>query len=181
MPSQSQLYLSPPRWRQDSGARRNAHPAILSWLLEQGSLTRRLKSLCGHSFKVKLMDQRWGRPLHDESRRLGLRNGQRAIIREVALCSEKTPLILARSVIPARTLKGVDRRLGKLGTRPLGQILFSHPQLKRVSMEFSTLAIPGRQPLWGRRSLYSLGHQHTLLVAEFFTPELFTLFPTQTG
>lgn len=176
MPPRSQIYTRPPHWRPDRRAsKRTIPPDIISWLFEQGSLTRRLQGLCGSSFNLRLISQSWSPPFHEESQRLNLRNGQRAIIREVALCSGATPLVLARSVIPARTLRGSDQRLGKLGVRPLGKILFAHPKLQRPSLEFATLTRPGHPEIWGRRSLYRLGSQHTLLVAEFFTPELFAL------
>lgn len=176
MPPRSQIYPYPPHWRPDCRTnKRNIPPDMISWLFEQGSLTRRLQGLCGSSFNLRLISQSWSPPFHEESQRLNLRSSQRAIIREVALCSGATPLVLARSVIPARTLRGSGRRLGKLGTRPLGQILFAHPRLERPSLEFATISCPGHPKIWGRRSLYSLGAQHTLLVAEVFTPELFAL------
>lgn len=163
-------------------------PGVVSWLFERGSLTRRLQRLCGASFHIVLLGQSWQKPYAEESRVLRLRAGQRAVVREVALQNGNQPLVLARSVIPAKTLRGADRRLANLGTRPLGHILFTDPRLRRLKLEVTRIDADRWRPrpggstpdsqstgmtLWGRRSLYSLGSGHTLLVAEFFLPPLF--------
>jgi chorismate--pyruvate lyase len=130
-----------------------------------------------------VLSQEWAKPWGEESRILKLRPGRRAIVREVALQGGDQPLVVARSVIPARTLRGADRRLANLGTKPLGHILFNDPRLRRLHLSLTRVAptdwrpvlpfqeIPN-EPVWGRRSLYSLGPGHTLLVAEFFLPTL---------
>ncbi len=185
MTPRSQLFATPPRWlRVRHRPARPIPPRTASWLFESGSLTRRLRALCGERFRVRLLHQAWDKPFADEARILGLAAGRRAVVREVALQWEDRPLVVARSVIPARTLKGVDRRLAHLGTRPLGEILFADPRLHRKTLELAEigptlwqkdqrLRLDLSRPLWGRRSLYSLGAGHKLLVAEFFLPELF--------
>lgn len=183
----SQLFLQPPRWvRVRHHGNRPIPPRIASWLFEPGSLTRRLRHVCGTEFRVRLLRQEWCKPFADEARILHLAMGRRAVVREVALQWGERPLVVARSVIPAKTLKGVDRRLAHLGTRPLGEILFADPRLEKRSLELSEVAAArwqrelraglGLGPrTWGRRSLYTLGRGHRLLVAEFFLPELFEL------
>jgi chorismate--pyruvate lyase len=181
----SQLFFRTPRWfRVRHSPGRSLPPQVASWLFESGSLTRRLRSLCGKDFRVRLLGQHWCRPFAEEAHALKLSAGRRAVVREVALQRGGQPLVLARSIIPAKTLKGVDRRLAHLGTRPLGEILFADPRLQKKSLELAEVE-PGYwlnglrremgivSPLWGRRSRYVLGPGHTLLVAEFFLPELF--------
>ncbi|MGZ8218143.1 chorismate--pyruvate lyase family protein [Methylomagnum sp.] len=188
MTPRSQLFLEPPRWlRVRHHGNRPIPPHIASWLFESGSLTRRLRQVCGGQFRVRLLRQAWDKPCADESRALRLAMGRRAVVREVALQWGDRPLVLARSVIPAKTLKGVDRRLAHLGTRPLGEILFADPRLHRKHLELTKIGphhwrpeCPGggaalSRRIWGRRSLYGLGAGHKLLVAEFFLPELFDL------
>jgi chorismate--pyruvate lyase len=182
--TRSQLFLRPPAWFHP-GSRHlpRITPEIASWLLETGSLTQRLRALCGPEFRVRLLRQDWARPFAEELRALGLREGRRAVVREVLLQWGDNPLVAARSVIPAQALNGVQRRLARLGTRPLGEILFADPRLEREALELAevdagfwrrepaaVLALSSRT--WGRRSLYSLGEDR-LLVAEFFLPSLF--------
>ena len=182
----SHLFKCPPHWQ---GSRHGGldhgvlPPAIASWLFETGSLTQRLRAIYGTEFRVVVLGQEWAKPWREESLALKLRSGQRAIVREVALQAGDQPLVMARSVIPARTLRGADRRLANLGTKPLGHILFSDPRLRRLQLRLTrvkpadwqsglTLQEPPNEPVWGRRSLYSLGPGHKLLVAEFFLPLL---------
>jgi chorismate--pyruvate lyase len=90
--------------------------------------------------------------------------------------------VFARTVIPVRTLRGRQRRLARLGTRPLGAALFADPHLKRGEVEIARLA-PGdgiyehaavqgaADGVWGRRSVFTLKGK-PLLVSEFFLPAL---------
>jgi len=189
----SQLFIHPPRWQRahhGSLPRSRIHPASASWLFEPGSLTQRLLRLVGDKFHVVLLQQSWQKPGMDEARQLGLKPGHRAIVREVALQNGPQPLVVARSIIPAQTLYGADRRLANLGSRPLGHILFADPRLQRLKLQLTRVTPGDWQPkpfpdqapdqtptalVWGRRSLYSLGPEHKLLVAEFFLPPLFQI------
>jgi chorismate--pyruvate lyase len=181
--TRSQLFSRPPAWFPSANRRGRGIPEPAeSWLFETGSLTRRLRALCGDDFRVRVLGQDWQRPCADETRLLRLRAGQRAVVREVLLQCGDRPLVAARSVIPARTLHGAGRRLARLGRRPLGEVLFRDPRLERTRLELAELAAATWRPelsgaagtgrTWGRRSLYRLGHG-TLLVAEFFLPALF--------
>jgi len=162
-----------------------ARPAVRSWIEEPGSLTARLRNACGARFGVTVLRQDWRRPFPGESRILGLRRGQGALVREVVLHCEGRPVILARSVIPRATLRGTHRRLARLGNRPLGEWLFSHPGLVRLGLDVARVdedrwrpALVGeiglRAAIWGRRSVYEIA-EGRVLVCEFFLPAIATL------
>jgi chorismate--pyruvate lyase len=153
------------------------------WLDDNGSLTRRLQAICPW-LRVQRLSQRIARPLNDEYRQLGLRRGQRAMIREVLLLCGDMPLIYAHSVIPLTGLKGPWVALSRLGNRPLGQALFADPRVRRFPLEYRQL--DARHPLyrpavahlevapqrlWMRRSQFALDG-HPLLVTEVFLPSL---------
>jgi chorismate--pyruvate lyase len=157
-------------------------PAQLwDWLLDPDSLTRRLQRACGPRFHVRVLVQGWGSPLAGERRVLGMKRGGRALIREVRLMCGDTPWVFARTVIPVRTLKGRQRRMARLGTRPLGAALFADPGLRRGEVEIARLlpgdgvyehAVPdSTEAVWGRRSVFTL-RDKPLLVSEFFLPAL---------
>lgn len=175
MSIKSLILASPPLWHtQQGGHSQNAHD-IHSWLLEPGSLTQRLRGRYGESFGVVLLQQRIGAPYAEERMALGLCPGDKAVIREVALMAGDSPVILARSIIPHETIQYADPRLSRLGTQPLGEILFTHPELGRRTLEWTR--VPLRSPwnedaVMGRRSLYTLSQTFPLLVAEFFLPSL---------
>src|SRR3569623_3695951 len=109
------------------------------WLLDPGSLTRRLRQRCGGGFRVAVCSQRWGRPLPDERRLLGMAAAERALIREVNLLCGDTPWVFARTVMPVSSLRGRRRRLMHLGATPLGADLFADPHLCRGALELARL------------------------------------------
>lgn len=133
---------------------------------------------------MELLGQRRIRPLDNEARVLGMRLGARALVREVRLLCDEVPWVFARTVIPLRSLRGRQRRLGRLGTRPLGAVLFADRSMRRDDLEVAQLrgedallrsAAAGFESLpaeiWGRRSIFRVGGK-PLLVSEFFLPDL---------
>ncbi len=184
MDNEAHFHGREPRWHPARRRLRSTAPAVLwDWLLDASSLTRRLQHACGERFRVQLLEQRWGRPLASERRALGIKRGGRAVIREVRLLCGETPWVFARTVIPVRTLRGPQRRLTRLGTKPLGAALFADPWLCRGEVEVTRIG-PGDKlfehavgasdaddAVWGRRSLFWLRGK-PLLVSEFFLPTL---------
>jgi chorismate--pyruvate lyase len=151
-------------------------PADLQpWLLDRGSLTRRLVELSGGDFHVEPVSQQWARPLRNERLLLKLPDTQVAWVREVILYGKGKPWVFARSVIPVASIEGGLRYLKRLGTRPLGALLFSDPTMERGAIQIAplepdTLPVETREPCWGRRSVFYLSGK-PLLVSEVFLPE----------
>lgn len=160
-------------------------PHVYPWLRETGSLTARVKEACGgHSFRVRVLQQGWGRPLYSEGKVLAMRRGESAVVREVELLCDGMPWVFARTLIPARSLRGPVRRLTLLGSKPLGAVLFADPGVERGLMQIahlfprhplfcSAVARLERAPsdIWGRRTVFSLAG-HPLLVNELFLPNI---------
>ncbi|MCU7835074.1 MAG: chorismate lyase [gamma proteobacterium symbiont of Taylorina sp.] len=158
------------------------------WLLDNGSLTLRVKNHCQNhyhnNFSVQVLSQGMAIPLDDEMQRLNLEKHCKALIREVLLFCGETPLIYARTIIPAQTLTGEQKQLADLGNRPLGEFLFSQPDLERDVMEVAQLKqgyqlfdsalfslSPQPDHIWARRSVFRLADK-PLLVAEVFLPDI---------
>lgn len=157
---------------------RTPSPGTRDWLLDQESLTRRLRGRWGDAFRVALTAHHWARPVRGEARLLDMRDGAHALIREVLLCDGDVPFVRARTVMPATTLTGRHRQLACLGTRPLGAAIFADPSLRRERLDIARVG-PGDPVFpdldewsWGRRSLFSLEGK-ALLVYEVFLPEFF--------
>jgi hypothetical protein len=104
------------------------------------------------------------------------RNGL-AIIRQVELLCDQQPWVYARTVIPESSLSGRLRRLARLGTRPLGAMLFADRGMRRDMVELARIlpgqtlvadVVRGQQPdhgeIWGRRSVFRLAHKPLLVV-----------------
>lgn len=181
MTVKSHLFNREPSWRENRQGLRHKLPRnVQSWTYESGSLTRRLRGRHGDAVAVKVLFQRWNTPFLSERRLLNMPEHRRGFIREVLLHADGKPLILARTIIPAGTIKAAKSNLSHLGNRPLGEIIFSYPKLERVAMDValvnpstwtpSALAEAGiDQPIWGRRTVYAIAHKQ-MLVSEFFLP-----------
>lgn len=145
------------------------------WLQVEGSLTRILQLRCQHRFHVEVVNERFARPGLEEARTLGIPPRQLAWIREVRLCGDNQPWVLARTVIPLQTLQGTGRRLRHLGRRPLGAWLFSHKQWHRSPLQAGVCntgdASMEPTPPCARRSVFER-HGSRLLVGEYFLPAL---------
>ncbi len=96
---------------------------VRSWLLEEGPITKRIKS--NGKFRLSLIKDEYSKITAWEKKFLGILN-ERTKAREVILYSNEKPFVYARSIIPELTIqKGLDK-LGNLGLKPLGDILFEN-------------------------------------------------------
>lgn len=160
--------------------------AYRHWLVDRGSLTRRLQEL-SRDFSVQGVCQQWASPPPDEASLLGMRAHERALLREVRLCCDGVPVVFAHSVLPRSSLRGEWHGLGRLGARPLGAALFANPHVIRAPLVFRKLSprhelykratagmacMPPR--LWARRSVFLL-HNAPILVTEVFLPGVLEL------
>ncbi len=183
MTYRSALLKCEPVWQPVSTSKINQSPKIIrNWLLEPGSLTRRLKALCSEQFNVGVQYQEWTRPTLGEQQTLGIRIGDYTNIREVLLRRENDVFVVARTVIPRQMLVGRQRHLISLGNRPLGEVIFAEPALKRRSFEIAVLKPTEFQSgltrvqdhnkqIWGRRTCYMIHHK-PILISEIFLPAL---------
>jgi len=147
-------------------------PEARSWLTERGSLTLRLRQR-HPGLAVRVLDEGPGHLLSDEAQRLGLAPGSPAWVREVTLHEHDLELVAARSVIPHWSPDNPWYEVQRLGTRALGELLFSDPALERSGFEFQ-LGAGWRQsddtpaePRLARRCLYRR-HGAALLLTERF-------------
>lgn len=155
---------------------------LASWLFDPESLTARLIAGCNGRFSVKLLSVKRCTPTPDEIQALKLRYRSHAIIRQVLLYCDDTPWVYARTVIPMTSLRGALQGLVKLGTKPLGAVLFADKTMQRSAIEVTMMShqhpcygwtgFKGKQAIWGRRSVFRL-NKKPLLVSEFFLPDLF--------
>ncbi|MDX1756361.1 MAG: chorismate lyase [Marinobacter sp.] len=169
--------IPPTAWyRSRVAAGLSAHdtsPAARYWLQLEGSLTRALQLRCRHRFHVEISQEGFARPTLEEARTLGIPLRQVAWIREVRLCGDGVPWVLARTVIPRSTLEGAGRRLRHLGRKPLGAFLFSDPRWQRGPLEVGRCQCRrAGLPMLARRSRFATRNGGGLLVGEYFLPAL---------
>ena len=153
-------------------------PLLHEWLfVDKGSLTRRLTTLSEGAFSVTPLQEGWQPLRADECAALGIAEGSLGWVREVYLCGREQPWIFARSVAARSALEASNLDLQHLGSRSLGELLFSDRAFTRGELEarrYPAEWLPEavRQPdLWARRSCFSQGGLG-VLVAEIFLPAL---------
>jgi chorismate--pyruvate lyase len=181
---------SPSCWQViKNGAPRGAPLSLQEWLSDTGSLTCKLESALryspGHHLELRILaDCRQN--LVPSERSCFRRPLSRSRIREITLCDQGEPIIVARSVLPITSSIGTNHGILKLGHRPLGAVLFAkdlrgrfrptreiirldhhHPEWKACQRRFKDLP----KQVWARRTLYQL-NGHPLLVMEIFLPAL---------
>ena len=125
---------------------------ILSWLNEPGSITSRIKSFS--DFKLKLLRDGPGEVDASEDD-LIISNYRENNIREVLLYSNEEPLIYAKSIIPLETIRLGLGVLGNLKENPLGDILFSNPEIKKKYMLFAKFE-SNKKIFYGRKGIYTV-------------------------
>jgi chorismate--pyruvate lyase len=183
LPARSFLFNQTPRWTVNRLGTRHFLPKNLqAWIYEPGSLTQRLRTEYGAGVAVKVLFQQWRPPFLTESQRLHLPCHRHSLIREVLLHIDNKPLVLARTVLPQATINIAKCKLSNLGTRPLGEVIFSYPNLARLETDICCIpekiwtaqlkqqvAIEGK--ICGRRTVYAIERQ-PMLVSEFFMPDM---------
>lgn len=179
------MKVSDTRWqRRPLGA----DARLRRWLLDRGSLTRRIQ-IRSREFHVDLLALTRAPANRDERCLIESAARTACAVREVALYSDGVAVVFAHSVAARRALKGPWRLLLTLGTRPLGAALFADPRVQRQSLRFrrvrrgnelyrnaGSLLKAAPAGLWARRSLFVF-HGSRLLVTEVFLPAILALAP----
>ena len=150
------------------------------WLIDNGSLTRKLVALSKDQFKVQVLRQEVATPGAAEANALKMTQQTPVMIREVVLKGRGRPWVFARSILPMTTMTGRLAGLRTLSNQPLGELLFQDPSMTREPLEAAwlparILSVPaalaaGDEPLWARRSVFFLDKK-PLLVSEVFLSE----------
>ncbi|HSR63738.1 MAG TPA: chorismate lyase [Gammaproteobacteria bacterium] len=173
------------RWQPIAQVNHNTiPPQLLDCLLHSGSLTRFLEYWCRGHLALHLNNQSWQKPILDEALALRLDSGRFAFVREINFTCDHVPWVYGRSILPAATISGSERRLAHWGQRSLGSYLFSGKNIRRGRIEVARLnagsdlhdlvtAYHGETGtgVWARRSIFYI-REKPLLVVEVFLDNL---------
>ena len=148
---------------------------VSEWLFNEDSLTRRLTHLSGDHFSVTPLFEGWQPLRADECSALGVAPNSQGWVREVYLRGKQQPWVFARSVATRDALQGSGLDLAQLGSRSLGELLFSDRAFDRGELQVSAYpaqwlpTVAHSENLWARRSCFTRG-ELGVLVAEVFLP-----------
>jgi chorismate--pyruvate lyase len=165
----------PPRWLTAAQLHPSPATGVRDWLFNEDSLTRRLTALSADGFSVTPLLEGWQRLRSDECAALEVTDGSLGWVREVYLRGHGQPWVFARSVAARSALEGSGLALEQLGSRSLGELLFSDRAFDRGALQacrYPAAWLPAQvrgERLWARRSCFSRGALG-VLVAEVFLP-----------
>jgi len=134
---------------------------VIFWIRDDQSLTQKLKKKY-HDFRVEVHKQEELEIYNHEINML--ENEKKFIVREVSLYGDNQPVVFARSVIPKNSKTD---SIIKIGNKPLGEILFTDPNIIRGPIE-----ITFHNNIWGRRSVFVMDNCR-ILVSEFFLEKIY--------
>lgn len=165
-------------WRPLGAAALRCAPAALRpWLADAGSLTATLRRGLGDALDCALLAQGWRAARADEARLLGVPTGSRLYWRRVRFSHAGRALLIGHTLAPPAVLAACPR-LRRLGHRPVGELLFADPAIRRERIELADAGSDARRgvprALAARRALVPAGH-HRLLVMEHFLPAMLRL------
>ena len=127
-----------------------ANENIKSWLIEKGPITKRIKSK--ESFKLNLIKDEIS-AVDDSEKKFLEETSDKIKVREVILLGNNIPRVYAKSLIPIRTIENGFSRLGELGTKPLGDILFEKEIFKKTDVVYAQFQDQD-SIFWGRKTKY---------------------------
>ena len=124
--------------------------SIKSWLSESGPITKRISA--NENFELNLLREEIDEVDETEKKYLGNSIGD-IKVREVLLLGNKVPKVYAKSLIPVKTIKKGFSKLGSLGTKPLGDILFEKNIFNKIDVMYSSFEHED-SIFWGRKTKY---------------------------
>ena len=125
---------------------------IKSWLLEEGPITKRIKS--NKEFRLKLIQDEVSAVEESEKQFINY-NSTNIRVREVLLFGDEIPMVFARTIIPNSTIEEGLADLGTLGNKPLGDILFEKDVFLRGDVLYASFMNEDKL-FWGRKRKYSV-------------------------
>ena len=172
-------------------------PAQKQWLMRAGALTQGLRAI--GRLDLRVLREFPAGLTADES--AGLHRPERSAVwvREIAMRIDGLDVVVARSVAPLSSTHGVWQGVRKLRTRPLADILYHDPAIRRSDFEVARVhslmpmlcpvrqVLPGAQRssfapplLLARRSVFWRSGE-PLMVAECFLPAFWSLLQERAG
>ncbi|MCV4341598.1 chorismate--pyruvate lyase family protein [Pseudomonas capsici] len=182
--SQQNPALPAPVWLEHEQLADVPGPLVLDWLFNQDSLTRRLTRLSSDGFSVTLLFEGWQPLRSDECTALELPEASLGWVREVYLRGRGEKWVFARSVAARSALLEGGLHMDELGTRSLGELLFSDKAFERGPLQvcrYPEAWLPeadAASDLWARRSCFSRGPL-SVLVAEIFLPNFWNALKSE--
>ena len=129
-----------------------ANKKIISWLSEKGPITQRIKK--NGNFKLHLIQDELSKISEDDKKFVNSES-EKIKKREVLLLCNDLPVVFAQTIIPIETIENGFNKLGNLGSKPLGDILFEKDIFLRELILYASFKNESNI-YWGRKAKYSV-------------------------
>lgn len=139
----------------------------LHWLLEKGSLSRRLAEKCG-TLSVNLINNSMVSSDTISYQEKSLLSDSACLLREVMLYGDTQAWVVGRTLIPAMSMQEQPYDLAEQGEIPLGLTVFSAENVHRDALEIGWANTPSGKLIARRSRLWM--NDKPMLVAELFLP-----------
>ena len=140
----------------------------LPWLLEKGSLSRRLAGKC-EKLSVNLLNNTMIPVRQISEKERALLSGSEFLLREVVLFGDSQEWVVGRTLIPSQSLEEQPYDLTEQGEIPLGLTVFSAENVHRDELKIGWAETPSGRLIARRSRLWM--NQKPMLVAELFLPD----------
>ena len=124
---------------------------ILNWLYEEGSITSKISSTA--DFKLEVLNDALGKAKPSEYQDINI-EPQIIRVREVVLYGDDKPVVYARSIIPLLASSKGYSSLGKIGNKPLGDLIFQSKLFIKTDRFFAKFKASNDEIVWGRKTYY---------------------------
>lgn len=139
--------------------------ALLKIVTNKESLTQLLYQATHNQIQHHLLFTGWGNAHLGECVSLDISESDKVWIREINWVYNNKAWVHARTLIPEKMMTDACSKLLNCGSQPIGEILFTDPNLLRTPFEFASV-----NNTLARRSIFHF-YQCPLLVTEIFTSE----------
>lgn len=143
------------------------------WLLNTHSLSARLQTLRSGEYRVEVLYEGYSRAFASEQHWVKTAN-QVFWCREVCLYLGATPVVYARTLLPSNIANPQLYAIRHLANQPLGEYLFSQPELKRGKISINACPDNELGLRFCRCSSFTLAKQK-VFIAEAFCEALLDL------
>ncbi|WP_419421082.1 chorismate--pyruvate lyase family protein [Legionella sp. D16C41] len=158
--------------------------ALLPWLTHQQSLTRRLQNTVGKVPQLTLLKQQWHKVDWWDQHVLGLKEGEKALHREIVISINARECWYGRTVIPINTYQHYEDFFARLKQESLGELIFGNNLITRMNLNYYCISAQSieyywlkpflhvNEDLWARFAVFAINKHLPFYLIEILLPDL---------
>ncbi len=160
------------QWYNEAIAYLKLPVSLRKFFFHSASMTKFLRHQSkNHYVDVNVTGRYWRNIQRNETQLLGKVKAH-CLVREVELSIDDNKVVMwARTIMPIMALSGSLKQLQHLKNKPLGDVIFQYPTLRRSPFEFGQVQCDEKF-FWARRSVFHILRGQWILINEIFSDVL---------